>query len=225
MAAVRLAARYGRIVQVDVCDGCGGLWFDDAESQQLTPGATLALLERVTLRPSRAVQDRSPCPRCRQTLYRGARPAARDEVHLSSLSLRSRPLHHGLSLPAREAPRAGTHADRDRRSPGAHPADQLRQLRRSGRPGRRLRVRPLRHAGLDGRSPATASRTGDAASCRRREPRSSIRRCRSGCWKHVPPPSAPGPAWPANRSWVDDLMADDGGIAQAAIRLLGMRVR
>jgi hypothetical protein len=28
-----------------------------------------------------------------------------------------------------------------------------------------------------------------------------------------------------DRSWVDDLMGDDGGIAQAAIRLLGMRVR
>ena len=27
------------------------------------------------------------------------------------------------------------------------------------------------------------------------------------------------------RSWIDDLMADDGGIAQAAVRLLGMRAR
>ena len=69
MAAVALAARYGRTVEVDVCDGCGGLWFDDSESQQLTPGATMALLDRVTLRPSRAVQSRMPCPRCRQTLY------------------------------------------------------------------------------------------------------------------------------------------------------------
>lgn len=68
MDTVGLPARYGRVVTVDVCDGCGGLWFDHGESQQMSPGATLRLLDRLRLKPTRALNGRSPCPRCRLTL-------------------------------------------------------------------------------------------------------------------------------------------------------------
>jgi hypothetical protein len=68
METVGLNLRYGQVGQVDVCDHCGGLWFDHGESQRLSPGATLSLLDRLTLRPECGIQPRSACPRCRQTL-------------------------------------------------------------------------------------------------------------------------------------------------------------
>ena len=95
MAAVGLVARYGRTVQVDVCDGCGGLWFDQSESQQLTPGATLSLLERITLRPSRAIQSRSACPRCRQTLME-----VQDQQRATKFTYRRCPSGHGRFITA-----------------------------------------------------------------------------------------------------------------------------
>ncbi len=90
MDTVGLTARYGRVLQVDVCDGCSGLWFDHLESQQLTPGATLKLLERLTLRPSRALQARSPCPRCRQALQE-----VNDQQRATRFTYRRCPSGHG----------------------------------------------------------------------------------------------------------------------------------
>ncbi len=90
MDTVGLPGRYGRVLQVDVCDGCGGLWFDHLESQQLTPGATLRLLERLTLRPSRALQSRSPCPRCRQALLE-----VNDQQRATRFTYRRCPWGHG----------------------------------------------------------------------------------------------------------------------------------
>jgi ssDNA-binding Zn-finger/Zn-ribbon topoisomerase 1 len=52
---------------IDLCDGCGGMWFDQHESLQLTPGATLELFREVAavkLPTSRATPARLPCPRC-----------------------------------------------------------------------------------------------------------------------------------------------------------------
>ena len=95
MDSVGLAARYGRLVQVDVCDGCGGLWFDHLESQQLTPGATLRLLERLTLTPTRALQHRSPCPRCRLTLA-----DVHDQQRGTRFSYRRCPSGHGRFITA-----------------------------------------------------------------------------------------------------------------------------
>jgi hypothetical protein len=95
MDSVGLHGRYGRVVQVDVCEGCGGLWFDTGESQQLSPGSTLKLLERLTLRPSRAVQQRSPCPRCRQTMVE-----VHDRQRATMFTYRRCPSEHGRFITA-----------------------------------------------------------------------------------------------------------------------------
>ncbi len=95
MDRVGLSGRYGRTLAVDVCDGCGGLWFDGTESQQLGPGATLKLLERLTRRPSRPVAARSACPRCRQTLYE-----VHDRQRATSFTYRRCPSGHGRFITA-----------------------------------------------------------------------------------------------------------------------------
>ena len=52
---------------VDVCDDCEALWLDATESQQMTPGAVLAMFQTIAAakpglrRPYRALL---PCPRC-----------------------------------------------------------------------------------------------------------------------------------------------------------------
>jgi hypothetical protein len=60
-------AHYGRSVTVDLCHGCGLIWFDRQESLALTPGAVLRLFRK--LHEHRA--ERHPfqaesmaCPRC-----------------------------------------------------------------------------------------------------------------------------------------------------------------
>lgn len=95
MDTMGLNGRYGRVVQVDVCDHCGGLWFDQGESQGLSPGATLALLERLTMRPERGIQARSPCPRCRQTLLE-----VQDQQRATRFTYRRCPAAHGRFITA-----------------------------------------------------------------------------------------------------------------------------
>ena len=95
MDAIGLPERYGRVVQIDVCDGCSGLWFDHLESQQLSPGATLKLLERLTLHPSRTLQPRSPCRRCRQTLQEVS-----DQQRATRFTYRRCPSGHGRFITA-----------------------------------------------------------------------------------------------------------------------------
>jgi hypothetical protein len=69
MVEVRLEAHYGREAVVDHCAGCGGLWFDGLESQQLTAGGTLRLLEMMAgVTTPRAVKGRMRCLRCPRTL-------------------------------------------------------------------------------------------------------------------------------------------------------------
>jgi hypothetical protein len=71
MTRRKLPAKYGGELAIDVCRHCNGLWFDDRESLQLSPGATLHLFRvlysqnedaRVPLVP------RKKCPRCADTL-------------------------------------------------------------------------------------------------------------------------------------------------------------
>jgi uncharacterized protein YbaR (Trm112 family) len=62
-----LEARLGREVTVDVCTGCQAFWFDQHESLQLAPGATLRLMKFIgehssTVKPVLAEVLR--CPRC-----------------------------------------------------------------------------------------------------------------------------------------------------------------
>ncbi len=121
MEAMGLAARYGRSVEVDVCDHCGGLWFDHAESQQLSPGATLRLLDRLTLRPSRRCQRAVALPPVPADAARRARPAAR---HAGSLTGAARPGTGASSPPTTSCARstwcASSHSPRSTRSaPGS----------------------------------------------------------------------------------------------------------
>ena len=56
---------------IDLCDGCRGLWFDQHESLQLTPGATLSLLREIAkpaATPARPLPARMACPRCSNPL-------------------------------------------------------------------------------------------------------------------------------------------------------------
>lgn len=52
---------------IDVCDDCQAIWFDTAESQQLTPGAVIELFRAIgSSRPARRDPYPAllPCPRC-----------------------------------------------------------------------------------------------------------------------------------------------------------------
>ena len=71
MTRRRFDAHYGRSVDVDLCHGCGLIWFDAWESIALTPGAVLQLFtvldeHRDQRHPLAAGVMR--CPRCRQPL-------------------------------------------------------------------------------------------------------------------------------------------------------------
>jgi uncharacterized protein YbaR (Trm112 family) len=71
MTRGRFDAHYGRAVDLDLCHGCGLIWFDARESIALTPGAVLKLFTVLDERRD----DRHPltaetmrCPRCRRPL-------------------------------------------------------------------------------------------------------------------------------------------------------------
>jgi hypothetical protein len=69
----RFDGHHGRTVVLDLCAGCNGIWFDAMEAHQLTPGATLALLEQMgaaVAEANRPLLDRKACPRCRAVLTR-----------------------------------------------------------------------------------------------------------------------------------------------------------
>lgn len=61
---------YGRVVVLDICGACQGLWFDEHELLQLSPGGTLALLRVVSdLRAATpAPHGDLRCPRCGEAL-------------------------------------------------------------------------------------------------------------------------------------------------------------
>jgi hypothetical protein len=62
---------YGRQLTLDVCHHCQGLWFDEQELLQLTPGATLQLMAAVAEDRDLTREPWNPhlrCPRCSRTL-------------------------------------------------------------------------------------------------------------------------------------------------------------
>ncbi len=223
MRAVQLAARYGRVVLVDVCDGCGGLWFDQQESQQLSPGAVLRLLERLTLRPARGVQPRSPCPRCRQTLQE-----VQDRQRATRFTYRRCPAGHGRFITAYHFLRE-KHLVRELTAPEI---DQVRARIQQincvncGAPVRLAGPLACGHCGTPvsmvdpeqlrrelatlSQAEAGADRVDATLPIRLLQERAAAERV----WAAIP----------GQRSWVDDMMTGDDSIAQAAIRLLGMRV-
>jgi hypothetical protein len=69
----RLDAHYGRSVDLDLCHGCGLIWFDSRESIALTPGAVLALFAALDARRGERhplATEAMRCPRCRRPLQR-----------------------------------------------------------------------------------------------------------------------------------------------------------
>ena len=71
MTAMRLEARLGVPVDIDVCAPCQVIWFDRKESLQLGPGATLTLFRTIGEKAgaSRApLGDALDCPRCGRRL-------------------------------------------------------------------------------------------------------------------------------------------------------------
>ena len=71
MAPEDFDAHYGRSVTLDLCHGCGLIWFDRQESLALTPGAVLRLFREVN--EHRAERhpfqpDAMNCPRCHRRL-------------------------------------------------------------------------------------------------------------------------------------------------------------
>jgi len=62
---------YGRRLTLDVCHRCQGLWFDEQELLQLTPGATLQLMAAVADDRDLTREPWNPdlrCPRCSRRL-------------------------------------------------------------------------------------------------------------------------------------------------------------
>jgi hypothetical protein len=64
-------AHYGRTVGLDLCHGCGLIWFDRQESIALTPGAVLKVFAALDERREQRYpleRDAMRCPRCHQGL-------------------------------------------------------------------------------------------------------------------------------------------------------------
>ena len=223
MDAVALVARYGRSVVVDVCQGCGGLWFDHAESQQLSPGATLQLLERLTLRPSRPLNARSACPRCRQTLQ-----DVHDRQRSTNFSYRRCPSGHGRFITAyhflrekhlvRELTRAEVEEVRSR----------IQQVNcvNCGAPVSLAGSTACSHCGtavsmVDPKQLQRELESLSQSEARDRfvDPTLPIRLMQERAAAERTWASLPG-----NRSWVEEMLSgQESGIAQAAIRLIGLR--
>ncbi len=71
MPTGRFDAHYGRTVDLDLCHGCGLIWFDRQESIALTPGAVLKLFTTLDAHREQRHPLGTPtmrCPRCRQPL-------------------------------------------------------------------------------------------------------------------------------------------------------------
>ncbi len=71
MTPLTLEGRLGGSVAIDLCAGCQAIWFDQCESLQLSPGATLKLFrligEQAVARRG-TLGDALDCPRCGKRL-------------------------------------------------------------------------------------------------------------------------------------------------------------
>ncbi len=66
MTVARFDGHYGRSLDIDVCSGCNGLWFDQMENHALTPGATLKLFREMgaaVAHAKRPLRANKACPR------------------------------------------------------------------------------------------------------------------------------------------------------------------
>jgi hypothetical protein len=71
MDLMKLEARHGKEVSIDLCVECHAFWFDKFESLQLAPGSTLQLLKIIGGRADPGIRQFSNamrCPRCAEML-------------------------------------------------------------------------------------------------------------------------------------------------------------
>ena len=170
----RLGGHHGRSVTIDLCTRCQALWFDGHESLSLTPASTLTLFRLIgqqVARPEPGAVDLEKCPRCRARLR-----ITHDMQRATKFEYRRCPNGHGRFITFYEFLREKDFIrpltpTADRRTRPDPRRDQLFELRRSGQPGRRRRLRTLRLAALDAR-PAAGRGAGRAApeSRRTRQP-------------------------------------------------------
>ncbi|WP_371325390.1 zf-TFIIB domain-containing protein [Dechloromonas sp. ZY10] len=87
MAKLRYPRRQGGEVALDLCYSCQGLWFDQYESLQLTPGGVIELFREIHARrdtPRQPLPATLHCPRCDEALRHGmdlAQPGGRFNYH------------------------------------------------------------------------------------------------------------------------------------------------
>jgi hypothetical protein len=93
MAAHAFEARLGRAVEIDLCQPCQFLWFDQGESLQLSPASTLKLFRTIGEQGAsgrRPLAAEMGCPRC------GARLGiAHDRQRNTPFKYRRCPAGHG----------------------------------------------------------------------------------------------------------------------------------
>jgi len=70
--ALSLEGQYGRVLAIDVCHACNGVWFDGHEDLHLSPAGVVALFEEMGRAAGGARQPlaRKVCPRCQTGLLR-----------------------------------------------------------------------------------------------------------------------------------------------------------
>ncbi len=72
-APLTLEGQYGRVIGIDVCHACNGVWFDGHEDLHLSPAGVVTLFEamgRAAGGARTAMARRKPCPRCQTGLLR-----------------------------------------------------------------------------------------------------------------------------------------------------------
>ena len=122
MTTERFEGHYGRTVDLDLCHGCGLIWFDRQESLALTPGAVLKLFvaideHRDQRHPLGALAPR--CPRCRQPLI-----STTDQQRATRFSYWRCPAEHGrlTNSHGQIAAELGCHAIRTNMYPDKQPS-------------------------------------------------------------------------------------------------------
>ncbi len=74
MAPLTLDGQYGRVITIDLCQACNGVWFDGHEDLHLAPSGVVTLFETMGRAAGAARQPmsgRKACPRCHIGLLRG----------------------------------------------------------------------------------------------------------------------------------------------------------
>lgn len=71
MTRVQLPRRDSGMVDLDLCFACQGIWFDEFESYQISPGGVIDLFKLIHAHHDDIRQPQAPrlhCPRCKETL-------------------------------------------------------------------------------------------------------------------------------------------------------------